>query len=156
MKKRVDIYMQHGKNPLKSLVALSLATLNFQQNTYVPPTQSRLTVNIAAIQSPICMDGVRRDLSHLWTAFCGNPNTSTMVLPPCQPESQRSLCTLLSRTLFSLPQTVWNAEKPELKPVKRKPLYSATWLELNNSRPSVARLPSQRMGCMPSSLQTAT
>lgn len=67
-------------------------------------------------------------------------HSAAILLPPPwshhrtkQKVSTASAC--FPPALFSLPQTVWNAEKPELKPVEHEQLYSAPWLWCNNSCP---------------------
>lgn len=107
---------------------------NLEVFSYVQSSHFRLPAQ--HLCAPSCLTGqqphphlhgdVRKDLT------CELHSAAILLPPPWshhrakQKVSTASAC--FPPALFSLPQTVWNAEKPELKPVEREQLYSAPWL----------------------------
>lgn len=148
--------MQQGKKTLRFLVALCLVTLNFQLNTYVPPTWSLLTGDTTARQSP-CARPVSGGISltcELHSAVILKP------LPWSHHHANHKASEASARfspvLLFSQPPTLWNAEKPELNPSSAR-----LSIQLLGSSWTIAALRSLAFpfgvwAATPSCLQTAT
>lgn len=110
----------------------------------MPPSQPRLagiTAGIAAgITAAICpllRGRVRRDPSHLGTAFCGNPLSSTMVLQDAEQEGSGAPA-LCSPRRGPAPA---GQECRKAGAVQRQPPYGAPWLGLSERRPPRAACP---------------
>lgn len=107
----------------------------------MPPSQPRLAGITAAIR-PLLRGRGRRDVSHLGTACCGNPLSSSMVLQDAEQKAAQP-------PAFSAPAPA-GQECREAGAVQRQPPSLLSCLaRAERGPPSRSRLPSQRRGCSP-------